>query len=299
MSPSALVFAKGLAATTVVVSAAATTWVVTAPEGATTAPVVPAAAWIDRPLHGTAVEEGVPLDVVVHASDPDGVARLVLEVDGSEVADLVVDGEPFVEASWTWRPDGPGLHDLVVTGWDPDGEAGTSATTTVRIGGDLPPSDRPSPSPSPVPASQSPRPSPQPSASPSITPSPVTSPSPTPSPTASPSPPAPSSPSPSPGCAPPAPTGDEPYPHGVYLRTFTWTYDGCAADRFEIQVAADEAFETVEHAASVPGAERSWEDPDPYPPCELFHWRVRAVVDGTAGPWSVPVPFDTEPECVR
>lgn len=283
----------------VVVGAGALAWGLT---GDVTATAVPARGWIDQPLDGAALDDG-PIEVVVHATAPDGVVSIRLEVDQEEVAMLPADGAVYVEAAWTWQPE-VGRHRLTATGVDALGVAGAPGTAVVTVGAprsapSLPgpsteggaspsaapsPSERPAPSPSsstsPAPGgSDTPTTAPSPSDGPSPTPTPATSPSPAPSPSPSPSPTAPA-------CVPAAPTATTQYPKGWFY-AFEWTYSGCTPERFEVEVSTSPDFSSIHRSGVVAGDQRVWEDSaSAYAACGGYHWRVRAGVGGSTGPWS-------------
>ncbi|MDX1620466.1 MAG: Ig-like domain-containing protein, partial [Nitriliruptorales bacterium] len=108
MNASVVLSLRVVAAAMVVAGSGAIAWVLTADEPAI-GTVGPPRAWVDQPLDGS-LHPVAPIDVVTHATDPDGVTAIVIEVDGQEQTRLETDGGMFVEAHWTWTPSA-GTHE--------------------------------------------------------------------------------------------------------------------------------------------------------------------------------------------
>ena len=118
--------------------AAGTTWIATGPAVGALAPE--ARAWIDTPLDGAVLPVGVPVEIVAHATDKDGVALMTLRVDGVEEMTVTGGGGSLVTVPITWDPPGQGTYELEVIGEDDQGGTGDAGAATVTIG-DVPAAD--------------------------------------------------------------------------------------------------------------------------------------------------------------
>ncbi len=95
-------------------------------------------AWIDTPLNGMTL----PLEPVVvrsHSASEDGTASAALYVNGVQVrADNVLNpSERLVEISQVWQPTEPGDYVLQVVATDGSGNAASSISVRVHIGGSV------------------------------------------------------------------------------------------------------------------------------------------------------------------
>ena len=89
-------------------------------------------AWIDDPLAWTTITS-VPVTVVAHATDPDGVAAVRLSVDGAPVVTADASGDALVTVELPWTPPGPGVFIIEVVGIDASGEEGAPASAPIRV----------------------------------------------------------------------------------------------------------------------------------------------------------------------
>jgi hypothetical protein len=123
--------------------AAGATWIATGPVVGALAPE--ARAWIDTPLDGAVLPVGLPVEIVAHATDKDGVALVTLRVDGVEETTATGGGGSLVTVPITWKPPGKGTYELEVIGEDDQGGTGDVGAATVTIG-DVPAADGTGPS---------------------------------------------------------------------------------------------------------------------------------------------------------
>jgi len=93
-------------------------------------------AWIDFPRDGTNVPIGNPVKVASHAFARDGVAEVVLSVNGEAYRrDAPVEpGAQFTEVSQEWIPSEAGIYTLQVRVYDTLGEYSNPATISIRVG---------------------------------------------------------------------------------------------------------------------------------------------------------------------
>jgi hypothetical protein len=82
------------------------------------------------------------------------------------------------------------------------------------------------------------------------------------------------------------------------LALLEWDYtDSCTPDNFEIILSKDSSFSTIDHTGTVAGDVTSW-SPPVLDQAEEYFWRVRAVDEGTYGPYSTELrSFFTGPVC--
>ncbi len=229
-----------------------------------------ARAWVDAPLTGTSVPRG-PVSVVGHATDPDGVDRIELAVDGALVATRRTratrpgDADPPVlaMARLEWPAPAPGRHVLTLTGVDPGGERGHPAQVIVRVTRDRG----------------------APEATPGATPRATQRATSTPRPRATPTP----TPTPRP-CKPPAPRLDS--PPDFFLvdtpagnpPTFRWGYarrPTCRPTGFVFELR--DADGAVVIRRRVPGDVRRLTPAGELATCQTYRWSVRAVGPGGVG----------------
>jgi hypothetical protein len=91
--------------------------------------------WIDIPLDGAVVFVGREVQVVSRAFDAQGVAEMLLTVNGEPYRrDAPAEpGESFASASQAWLPETPGGYSLMVTAYDTAGAAIGSAVVWVSV----------------------------------------------------------------------------------------------------------------------------------------------------------------------
>ncbi|MCX6072491.1 MAG: hypothetical protein NTU91_16830 [Chloroflexi bacterium] len=91
--------------------------------------------WIDIPLDGEVVFAGREVQVVSRAFDAQGVAEMLLTVNGEPYRrDAPAEpGESFTSASQAWLPETPGGYSLMVTAYDTAGAAIGSAVVWVSV----------------------------------------------------------------------------------------------------------------------------------------------------------------------
>ncbi len=92
-------------------------------------------AWIDAPREGASITMGESVTVASHLFDRDGVAEVVLSVNGEPYRQDIPseDGGDFVSIRQEWRPDAPGTYLLRVQGFDRQGEPGNPDTVSILI----------------------------------------------------------------------------------------------------------------------------------------------------------------------
>jgi hypothetical protein len=95
-------------------------------------------AWIDFPRDGTSVPVGATVEVVSHAYAEDGVAEVLLSVNGTAYARTppTDTGGRLVEVRQTWVPTAPGVHTLQVRTYDKAGLISVSDQITIHVEGD-------------------------------------------------------------------------------------------------------------------------------------------------------------------
>jgi len=101
-------------------------------------PEAPPRAWIDFPRDGAEIPVGASVIVVSHAYAADGVAEVLLSVNGTAYRrDLpAAAGDTLVEVRQEWIPTKPGLHTLEARAYDGSGAISGSGSITVRVTGD-------------------------------------------------------------------------------------------------------------------------------------------------------------------
>jgi hypothetical protein len=163
-------------------------------------------AWIDFPRDGARIPVGASVIVVSHAYAEDGVAEVLLSVNGTAYRrdPPAASGDTLVEVRQEWVPTEPGLYTLEVRAYDAAGEVSGSDAITVRVTGEaieLPtevppatgvPTGAPTATATPVPTdTPPPTATPVPTVAPTATPVPTLIPTDTPAPTFTPTPPPP------------------------------------------------------------------------------------------------------------
>ena len=96
-------------------------------------------AWIDFPRDGVSVPVGSSVIVVSHAYADDGVAEVMLSVNGTAYRrdPPTTSGDTFVEVRQEWVPALPGLHTLEVRTYGADGVISNSDAITIDVIGDV------------------------------------------------------------------------------------------------------------------------------------------------------------------
>jgi hypothetical protein len=94
-------------------------------------------AWIDFPLSGSAVPVGTPVAIVAHAYAPDGVAEVMLSVNGAAYrrGAPAKPGDAFTAASLEWLPQQEGVYLLQVTAYSKNGDSMNAQSVSVRAVG--------------------------------------------------------------------------------------------------------------------------------------------------------------------
>ena len=92
--------------------------------------------WIDAPLNGS----NLPLaavEVVSHSTNPSGISRVELSVDGEVVgtADNSDTSQSLLVARMEWKPSAPGNYTIMVRAQDTSGSWGSYAKSVVTIAG--------------------------------------------------------------------------------------------------------------------------------------------------------------------
>ena len=95
-------------------------------------------AWIDFPRDGVSVPVGASVIVVSHAYAEDGVAEVMLSVNGTAYRrdPPAASGDTLVEVRQEWVPMEPGLYTLEVRTYGAAGEIISSDAITIRVTGD-------------------------------------------------------------------------------------------------------------------------------------------------------------------
>ena len=96
-------------------------------------------AWIDSPIDGASVPVGTPVSVISHAFVKEGVAEVLLSVDGKPFkrGSTSPPGASFGKITQDWLPAEAGEYVLQVRAYDANGEASNPATIKVRVVGQL------------------------------------------------------------------------------------------------------------------------------------------------------------------
>jgi hypothetical protein len=265
---------------------------------APSSPPQSARSWIDAPLSGTVVVVA-PVEVVAHATDPDGVQEVRLDVDGVMEASVIPEqvGATFVIARFVWTPTSDGLHRLDVQARDSAGGWGAAATTRVTVELAVTgPTTQPSTTIPTATTTTSTVPGPTTSRPPPTTTPRTTVPTPTtrPAPTTTTRPAPTTTTRPAPTTTVPATTTvcalGTPSPAGA-SRTDTlspilsWSYRGCREPaQFLLQVSRDPGFARIEQSGAVSGSARSW-TAGPLTDCITFYWRITTSDGGATGAW--------------
>jgi hypothetical protein len=96
-------------------------------------------AWIDYPRDKSSVPVGAPVSVISHAYARDGVAEVLLSVDGEAYRrdPPAQPGATFSEVTQEWLPQEEGAYTLQVVTYDTAGETSNPATISVRVTGEV------------------------------------------------------------------------------------------------------------------------------------------------------------------
>lgn len=97
-------------------------------------------AWIDYPRDGDTLMPGEPVTVMSHAFAREGVAEVVLSVNGEAYRrDAPTAAENnFASVEQAWVPVEAGIYTLQVQVYDRNGQPGDPAVISVEVGGELP-----------------------------------------------------------------------------------------------------------------------------------------------------------------
>jgi hypothetical protein len=110
-------------------------------------------AWIDYPRDKSSVPVGAPVTVISHAYAREGVAEVLLSVDGEAYRrdPPAEPGASFSEVTQEWLPEEEGVYTLQVVTYDTAGETSNPATISVRVVGEVAavPTDTPAVTPLP------------------------------------------------------------------------------------------------------------------------------------------------------
>ncbi len=92
-------------------------------------------AWIDSPRGGATIPVGSLITVVSHAYAREGIAEIVLYVNGEayQRAAPAEAGAAFSEFGQEWLPTQPGTYSLQVRAYDINGDTGNPATISVNV----------------------------------------------------------------------------------------------------------------------------------------------------------------------
>ncbi len=96
-------------------------------------------AWIDSPRGGATIPVGSPITVVSHAYAREGLAEIVLYVDGKayQRSAPAETNANFSDFSQEWMPTQPGTYSLQVRAYDLNGDTGNPATVTLNVVGEV------------------------------------------------------------------------------------------------------------------------------------------------------------------
>jgi hypothetical protein len=94
-------------------------------------------AWIDFPRDGSSVPVGSPISIVSHAYAREGVAEILLSVDGVAYRRDPPEspGATLTEVTQEWTPGEAGVYTLQVTTYDTTGAASTPDSIAIRVAG--------------------------------------------------------------------------------------------------------------------------------------------------------------------
>jgi hypothetical protein len=136
-------------------------------------------AWIDAPPEGVTVPAEKPILIISHGYAPNGVAELLLLVNGEGYRrDAPATGGAFGMVQQEWTPREPGVYTLQVVTYDTTGAASQPAAVTIHVGQEVAAEPSPTrPQPTAAPTSTG---TPFPTDTPTLTPRATLTPAPTP-----------------------------------------------------------------------------------------------------------------------
>jgi hypothetical protein len=76
------------------------------------------------------------MTIMVHASDSEGVASFEFSVDGQPIQSFPAGGARLETRTFEWSPPGPAVYLIEVRALDTNGNAGSTATSLITVGGD-------------------------------------------------------------------------------------------------------------------------------------------------------------------
>jgi hypothetical protein len=93
--------------------------------------------WIDFPSDGAHVPSGIPVTVMSHAYAREGVAEVVLTINGAAYRRdaPASSGAQYVQVSQDWLPPADGTYAVQVQAYSVGGQVSDVAAVTVRVGG--------------------------------------------------------------------------------------------------------------------------------------------------------------------
>jgi hypothetical protein len=96
-------------------------------------------AWIDFPRDGSTMPVDTPVTIISHAYARDGVAEVLLSVNGEAYRrdPPAQPGATFSEVTQEWLPGEEGVYTLQVVTYDANGETSNPATISVRVAGEV------------------------------------------------------------------------------------------------------------------------------------------------------------------
>lgn len=164
-------------------------------------------AWIDFPRDGSTVPVGTPVTIISHAYAREGVAEVLLSVNGEAYRrDAPAQpGATFSKVTQEWLPNEEGIYTLQVVTYDAAGATSNPATISVRVAGQVALGPTATPTVITPPPEVKVTPTDTPTLTPTGTPPPTDTP--TPTPTATTRPPTPTF-TPTPTIPPPPPPSD-------------------------------------------------------------------------------------------
>ncbi len=244
------------------------------------------AAWIDAPLDGTELTPAA-VHVTGHGTDPSGVVRLTLLIDGTPSQSLDTSGAAIETGHFAWQAT-PGTHQLVLLSLGASGTEASSAPIVITVLDRMPEIEDPTTTQPEVTTTTSldgTTTTVPPTTTPTTTP-PTTTPPSTSPPTTSP----PSTSPPTTTCPLSAPTLVSP-PDGFVTSPFvpapplTWSYNGCPVNQFVIELARNNTFTEGLQTQTFPSSTFEWNVVNGLAQGQ-WYWRVRGFNRPMTGPWS-------------
>jgi hypothetical protein len=244
--------------------------------GAVAAPPGKPHAWFDAPLPGATLPLAT-YQVVVHAADESGVAKVRFQVDGTPAATQAPSGPgDLVVVSWSWTPASEGAHMITAVAEGIDGSLSDPVAVGVIVDADagalptpdISPGESASGEPTATPLASGATPGPTATSGPTATPRPTPVPTPVPTP-----------------CAPAGPTLTKPYLYEQITTnppTLEWNpgEQDCVADHFHIVVSTESDLSRPLLDTVVANDTTFYTLPDPLAgslDCVYYYWTVYAV----------------------